>query len=49
MNDIKQAEENTKESMYYVAEKEEPKEITVRFTNNDYIVENDNEVVVSFK
>ena len=49
MNDIKQAEENTKESMYYVAEKEEPKEIIVRFTNNDYIVENDNEVVVSFK
>ena len=49
MNGIKQAEENTKESMYYIAEKEEPEEITVRFTNNDYTVENNNRVVVSFK
>ena len=49
MNEIKQAEENTKESMYYVAEKEGPKEIIVRFTNNDYTVENVDEVVVSFK
>jgi hypothetical protein len=49
MNGIKQADENTKESMYYVAEKEEPEEITVKFTNNNYTVENNDRVVVSFK
>ena len=47
MNGIKQAEEKTKDTMY-VAEKEEPEEITIRFTNNDCVVDN-GEVVVSFK
>ena len=47
-NNVKQAKEKTKESMYYIAENEEVEEVVVRLSNNVYNV-NDDVVVVSFK